>query len=255
MTVRSADRGCHSDYTAMAANYDRIMLLGQYYSYGAIAEHLAAVDARRLLELGVGTGLVIEHLLLKYRSDYQAVTGVDMTPAMLAIARDRLQFWPQVDLRDQNIVSLDLGRDYDLVFSYGGPCYFVPDDTGSWSMISHIREDAANARGLARVAAHLAPAGRLLLGIQQPHSDYTRPLGDGTTYEQRLCPLPGGFRKQYMLTQDGDDAEPGTILVDQTTDYRVFPDAEALGLLSACGLRPVAQDQHHGTMFREFARA
>jgi SAM-dependent methyltransferase len=250
MTERSDNSGGNGDYTAMAENYDRIMLRGQYYDYEAIARHLAAVAARRLLELGVGTGLIIEHLLLKYGSDYEAVTGVDMTPAMLAIARDRLQLWPQVDLRNQNIISLDLGGAYDLAFSYGGPCYFVPDGDGSWSMISHIRDDAANARGLARVAAHLAPAGSLLLGIQEPHSNYSRELGDGTTYEQRLSPLPGGFRKRYLLTQDGTPAT----LVDQTTDYRVFPYAEALGLLSACGLRPVPQDQHHGPMFREFAQ-
>ena len=253
MTAFSDNSGRDGDYSDMAENYDRIMLLGQYYDYEAIAAHLAAVAARRLLELGVGTGLIIEHLLLKYRSDYDAVTGVDITPAMMAIARGRLQPWPQVDLRDQNIISLDLGAAYDLAFSYGGPCYWVPDGAGSWSLISHIRDDAANARGLARVAAHLAPAGRLLLGIQAPHSNYSRELGDGTTYEQRLSPLPGGFRKRYLLTQDGDGGTPRT-LVDQTLDYRVFPYPEALGLLSAAGLRPVPRDQHHGPMFLEFAR-
>jgi spermidine synthase len=62
------------DYSAMAEYYDDIMLLGRYFDYAAVAEHVAAVtDARRVLELGVGTGLVVEHLL-KYRSDYDAVT-------------------------------------------------------------------------------------------------------------------------------------------------------------------------------------
>ena len=252
MTAWSDISGSNGDYSPMAKNYDNIMLRGQYYDYEAIAEHLAAVDAPRILELGVGTGLIPYYLLLKYRSDYDAVTGVDITSAMLAIARDRLQPWPQVDLRQQNIVSLDLGGTYDIAFSYGGPCYFVPDGGGSWFLISHIRDDEANARGLGRIAAHLAPAGRLLLGIQSPHKDYERGLGDGTTYKQRLTPLAGGFRKQYLLTRD--DAPGDEPLVDMITDYRVYSFAEALGLLSAGGLRPVTRDQHHGPMFLEFAR-
>jgi SAM-dependent methyltransferase len=240
------------DYSAMAAHYDDIMLLGAYYDYAAVAEHLAAVaDAQRILEVGVGTGLVIEHLL-KYRSDYDAITGIDLTPSMLAIARERLQFCPQVDLHEQNVVQLDLGgRAYDLAFSYGGPWYFVPD-AKSWAMISHIRDDEDNARGLERVAAHLVPGGRLLLGIQGPHSDYSRELEDDTTYEQRLSPLPGGFQKRYLLTRDGGD---GTPLVDQITDYRVYTYQEALGLLAGCGLSLAAREQHHGPKFLEFVLA
>jgi SAM-dependent methyltransferase len=239
------------DYTRMAPHYDDIMLLGRYYDYAAIAEHLAAVYARRILELGVGTGLVLEHLL-KYAPDYEVVTGVDLTPAMLAIAAERLQSCPQVDLHEQDVTELDLPRqDYDLAFSYGGVWYFVPDG-GSWAMVSHLRDDEANARGLERVAAHLAPGGRLLLGIQAPHSDYECSLGDGTTYGQRIFPLPGGFRKQYRLVRDGAAGPP---LVDQVLDYRVYPFPEALRLLAACGLTAAAAGQRHGPVFLEFARA
>jgi SAM-dependent methyltransferase len=235
----------------MAAHYDDIMVLGQYYDYPAIAEHLAAVrDVHQVLEVGVGTGLVVEHLL-KYRYDYAAVTGIDITAGMLAIARERLQFYPQVDLQEQNVVHLDLsGRAYDLAFSYGGTWYFVPDGH-SYAMVSHIRDDQDNARGLERVAAHLAPGGRLLLGIQDPHSCYSRGLGNGTTYTQRLYPLDGGFRKEYLLTDDGAAGAP---LVHQVTDYRVYSFQEALDLLSGCGLRPVPEERRHGAKFLEFAQ-
>jgi SAM-dependent methyltransferase len=239
------------DYSAMAAHYDDIMLLGQYYDYQAVAEHVAAVtDARQVLEVGVGTGLVLEHLL-KYRSDYDAVTGVDITSDMLAIARERLQFFPEVDLHEQNVVHLDLGgRAYDLAFSYGGTWYFVPD-RDSYAMVSHIRDDQDNARGFERVAAHLARGGRLLLGIQDPHSGYSRNLGNGTTYTQRLFPLNGGFRKEYLLTQDSAAGAP---MVHQVTDYRVYAFQEALDLLSGCGLRPVPAERHHGPKFLEFVQ-
>jgi SAM-dependent methyltransferase len=244
--------GFYMDYSAMAAHYDDIMVLGQYYDYPAIAEHLAAVtDVSQVLEVGIGTGLVVEHLL-KYRSDYDAVTGVDITSGMLAIARERLQFFPQVDLHEQNVVDLDLGgRAYDLAFSYGGIWYFVPDGD-SYAMVSHIRDDQGNARGLERVAAHLAQGGRLLLGIQDPHSGYSRSLGDGTTYTQRLFPLDGGFRKEYLLTEDGAAGAP---MVHQVTDYRVYAFQEALDLLSGCGLRAAPGQRRHGSKFLEFAQA
>jgi SAM-dependent methyltransferase len=240
------------NYSAMAGHYDDIMLLGRYYDYSAVAQHLAAMsDVRRVLEVGVGTGLVVEHLL-RCRSDYDAVTGVDLTPGMLAIARERLQSHPQVDLQEQNVVQLDLGgRDYDLAFSYGGVWYFVPDGE-SYALISHIRDDDANARGMARVAAHLAPGGRFLLGIQSPHSNYSRDLGDGTTYTQRLSALEGGFRKEYLLTRDGAGAVP---LVHQVTDYRVYPFAEALDLLAGCGLRHIAPTSGAESTFLAFASA
>lgn len=239
------------DYSAMAAHYDDIMLLGEYYDFCAVAEHLADVgDVRKVLEVGVGTGLVLEHLL-KFRSDYDMVTGVDITSDMLDIARERLQFQPQVDLHEQNVVDLDLHvRTYDLAFSYGGTWYFVPDGD-SFTMVSHIRDDLGNARGFERVAAHLAPGGRLLLGIQNPHFDYSRRLSNGTTYAQRLSPLEGGFRKEYVLTRDGT---AGTPLVHQVTDYRAFTFQEAVDLLLSCGLRRVAGERGHGSKFLQFAR-
>jgi len=240
------------DYSAMAAHYDDIMVLGKYYDYPAIAEHLAAVtDARQVLEVGVGTGLVVEHLL-KFRSDYDGVTGIDITPVMLDIARERLQYFPQVDLHEQDVAQLDLGgRQYDIAFSYGGTWYFVPDGD-SYAMVSHIRDDQGNACGLERVAAHLARGGRLLLGIQDPHSCYSRSLGNGTTYTQQLFPLGGGFRKEYVLTRDGADGAP---MVYQVTDYRVYSFQEALDLLSRSGLRPVTAEQRHDPKFLEFAQA
>jgi SAM-dependent methyltransferase len=238
------------DYTPMAGHYDKIMLSG-YYDYPAIADHVAAVPGvRRVLEVGVGTGLVVEHLLQR-RADYEAVAGIDITPGMLEIARRRLRPYPQVQLDQRDVIQLGAdGSAYDLAYSYGGVWYFVPDGD-SWMMVSHIRGDDANAVGLERVAACLVPGGRLLLGVQQPHSAYSRGLGDGTTYTQRLYPLEGGFRKEYLLTRDGAEGEP---LVYQVTDYRTYPYEESLGLLAACGLKPADAGDRHGPMFLEFTR-
>lgn len=110
--------------------------------------------------------------LPRYRSDYDAVTGVDITANMLDIARELV---PEGD-------------------------FYV--------LVSHITDDQGNARGFERVAAHLTQERRLLLGIQDRHSGYSRSLGNGTTYTQRLLPLNGGFRKEYLLIEDGAAEAP-----------------------------------------------
>jgi hypothetical protein len=152
----------------------------------------------------------------------------------------------------QDVTELDLeGGRYDLASSYGGVWYFVPDGD-SHAMISHIRDDGLNLRGLRRVADHLRPAGRFLLGIQGAHSAYSRTLSTGAIYEQQLAPLKGGFRKRYLLTRPGS---PGQPVVDQVTDYRVYPWEQAVGMLAQCGLTLLPPEQHHGPLFLEFTRA
>jgi SAM-dependent methyltransferase len=238
------------DYTPMAALYD--LFMPKYYNYPEVAAHLAAISyppgiAPRIAELGIGTGRVVKELL-RLRWDYAVITGVDFTHDMLALAAERLG--SGVELVEQNVTELDLGgQEYDVIWSYGGPWYLVPEG-GGHAMISHIRDDAGHSASLERAAAHLAPGGRLLLGIQAPHEPYTRDLGD-ITYRQDIEPLPdgfpGGFRKTYILTDNGT----GERLFRQITDYREYPPDEAFGLLAACGLQPAPP---HGPMFAEFIR-
>jgi SAM-dependent methyltransferase len=214
------------DYTGMSAYYDLIMTSG-YYDYDAIVDVLAGIDsAHTVLEIGAGTGLILERLAAR-RPEWE-ITGIDLTQAMLDIAVERLAGLPQVTMHLQNVVALCLDRRYDLAFSYGGVWYFVRDENG-FSMVSHIRDEQANRRGLKRLAAHVPTGGALLLGIQSPHEDYTRPVAHGLEYTQRITPIPDGFRKDYSLADDG------RIVMEQTTDYRTYSFEDALDLLDKCG--------------------
>jgi methyltransferase family protein len=234
-----------ADYTQMSDHYDLIMTSG-YYDYEAIAADIAGRSGPcRVLEIGAGTGLILERLVSR-RPDLM-LAGVDLTAAMLDIARPRLRGFPQVTLHRQDVVALELGQTFDLAFSYGGVWYFVPADDGEFSLISHIRDDEENGRGLARVAAHLEPDGRLLLGVQAPHVDYAGPVANGMEYAQRITPIPGGFRKQYRLT------DAGSPVMAQTTEYRVYGFSDAMQLMKDCGFeyRPVAGP----SLFLEFGRS
>jgi SAM-dependent methyltransferase len=236
-----------SDYTQMSPYYDLIMTSG-YYDYDAIVDELISHDdARRILEIGTGTGLILERLAA--RSTEAEIVGVDLTPAMLEIAARRLKQFPQVRVHLQNIITLSLDRQFDLAFSYGGVWYFVPDDDGTGlSMISHLHSQQDNLEGFRHVAAQLPPGAVLLLGIQAPHTNYSRPVDNGMEYAQQISPLPDGFRKHYSLTDQGQ------VVMEQITDYRVYPLAEAIRLLEKCGFEYVDRRGPGTGLFVEFSK-
>ena len=237
-----------ADYTEMSTYYDLIMTSG-YYDYDAIVADLTLFpQARTVLEIGCGTGLILERLA--DRRPEVEISGVDLTRAMLDIAEVRLAPHDQVSTHEQNIVDLTLERQYDLAFSYGGVWYFVRGPgADDFTLVSHIRDADENRRGLERLAAHLPAGGTLLLGIQDPHSDYARPVIGGLEYAQRITPIDKGFRKQYTLA-----AADRTIVMDQTTDYRTYTFEEAIELLDKCGFEYRARSGAGASMFQEFRK-
>jgi SAM-dependent methyltransferase len=231
------------DYTSMSAYYDLIMTSG-YYDYDAIVDILAGVEsARAVLEVGAGTGLILERLAAR-RPQWE-FAGVDLTQAMLDIAVERLAGLPQITMHLQDVVTLRLDQMFDLAYSYGGVWYFVPDGT-AFSMVSHIREERANQEAFRRLAAHLSTGGTFLLGVQSPHTAYTSPVANGFEYAQRITPIPDGFRKDYSLADDG------RIVMEQTIDYRTYAYEDALDLLDKCGFEYKADVDAQAPLFLEF---
>jgi SAM-dependent methyltransferase len=98
--------------------------------------------ATTLLDVACGTGAHLAEL----RRWYQ-VEGADLSPAMLAVARDRL---PGIQLHEADMRTLDLGRTFDVVI-----CLF--------SSIGYVTDPAAMRSAVARLAAHVAPGGILIL--------------------------------------------------------------------------------------------
>lgn len=233
------------DYTSMSAYYDLIMTSG-YYDYDAIVDVLAGVEsARVVLEVGAGTGLILERLAAR-RPQWQ-LAGVDLTQAMLDIAVERLAGLAQITMHLQDVVTLRLDQRFDLAYSYGGVWYFVPDGT-AFSMVSHIREERANQEAFRRLAAHVSTGGTLLLGVQPPHTAYTSPVANGFEYAQQITPIPDGFRKDYSLTDDG------RIVMKQTIDYRTYAYEDALDLLDTCGFEYKADLDVQAPLFLEFTK-
>ena len=77
-----------------AASYDKQIAFFEKIQFSGGREWLGAHAQGRILEVAIGTGLNLPH----YRVD-ASVTGIELSPAMLAIAQRR---------------AADLGRDVDL---------------------------------------------------------------------------------------------------------------------------------------------
>jgi SAM-dependent methyltransferase len=215
------------DYTNMSAYYDVIMTSG-YYDYEKIVQSiLRDGDFGNVLEIGCGTGLILEELA-KQRPK-AAITGMDLTEAMLAIARKRLHPYSNVSLTRQNIMQFDLEQQYELAFSYGGVWYFVIDGDKEPVLISHLPQDADNHQGFAHLGKHISRGGKLLLGVQGPHFDYERVISNGMKYSQKILPGEHGFTKHYYLAD-----ETKTVMA-QTIEYRTYSFADARRLMSAYG--------------------
>jgi SAM-dependent methyltransferase len=134
------------EYTPRPELYDLEYAFKDYPAETArIAELVRArnPDARTLLDVACGTGKHLELL----RAHFVEVEGIDLDERMLAVARGRL---PNVPLHHGDMRTFDLGRRFDVV-----TCLF--------SSIGFVRDLDGLGAAAARLAAHVAPGGVVLV--------------------------------------------------------------------------------------------
>jgi tRNA (cmo5U34)-methyltransferase len=132
--------------------------------YDRVQDELAratdGIDARRVLELGTGSGVTARRVL--ERHPHAQLTGVDSSEHMLAAAE-----LPGADLRLQDLRDPLPEGPFDLVFS---------------ALAVHHLEAPEKADLIARVAAALAPGGRFVLAdvvVPDDPADVVTPLDPG----------------------------------------------------------------------------
>jgi SAM-dependent methyltransferase len=135
-------------YEKSARIYDLLYVGTGIKDYHAETDQLRRIidesspRAKALLDVACGTGAHLAELRQWYE-----VEGADLSPAMLAVARERL---PGVRLHEADMRTLDLGRSFDAVI-----CLF--------SSIGYVTDPAEMRLAVGRLAAHLAPGGVLIL--------------------------------------------------------------------------------------------
>jgi tRNA (cmo5U34)-methyltransferase len=140
------------------------MVRGEVVDYDRLQDEVAraaeGVAARRMLELGTGTGITSRRVLAVHPEAH--LTGVDSSEVMLAAAD-----LPGADLRLQDLREALPDGPFDLVFS---------------SLAVHHLDAPAKAALFARVAAALAPGGRFVLAdviVPEDPADVDIPLDYG----------------------------------------------------------------------------
>jgi tRNA (cmo5U34)-methyltransferase len=133
-------------------DYDRVQ--------DELARATEGVQARRVLELGTGTGVTSRRVLERHPS--AELTGVDSSEQMLAVAD-----LPGADLRLQDLRDELPEGPFDLVFS---------------ALAIHHLDGPGKADLFARVAAVLAPGGRFVMAdviVPEDPADIVTPLDAG----------------------------------------------------------------------------
>jgi SAM-dependent methyltransferase len=138
-----SDRGADYDGRFQRLEQEGVYLHGE----ADLVWSLSADGRRSVLDAGCGTGRVAVELARRGAT----VTGVDLDPTMLAVARSKPGpiEWIEADLADPD---LDLGRRYDVVVAAGNVMIFLTPGT--------------EGRTVTTMARHLVPGGLLVAGFQ-----------------------------------------------------------------------------------------
>jgi SAM-dependent methyltransferase len=192
--------------------------------------NFAELSGGKILELACGSGRV----LLPLAQDGYAVTGVDTSAAMLAIARDRLQesgLSSRVTLLQQDVSALNLGQKFRLAFIALGS-------------FGHIATRKTQQLTLAAVRAHLSPGGTFIVDISNADARYMEGLGshilhqgtwrrdDGTLLTHFVSPTSATDSHLLELTHFYDQhSQGGTVQRTTVTTYLYLFERSEIELL------------------------
>ena len=225
-------------YEAMAPVYDDFT--AHHDNEFWIAELLKVLErhglgGRRLLDVGCGTGKSFMPML----SRGWQVTACDISPAMLALAREKAGEAVRLEVAD--MLELPRFGQFDLVWAL--------DDA-----VNYLLSGAELERALASMRENLAPHGLLLFDLNTLHA--YRTFGAATEVVER------GGRRLVWRGQASANMEPGSLWESQlevmpdeegasaeetatlTHRQRHFPEAEVRTALESAGLKCIAVYGH-----------
>jgi SAM-dependent methyltransferase len=172
------------DFDRYAPFYDRD--LDGFADDVQMVEQFALRTGSPILDLGCGTGRLLVPLA---REGYQ-LTGVDISAAMLDVARGNLAtagVGEQVCLVQQDMRHLDLGQTYRLIVC-------------ALSSFAHLLTQEDQRTALTRVREHLCPGGLLVLDMFNPD-----------------LPGTGAAEGQVVLDKSWTDPDSGRLVLKFVT--------------------------------------
>jgi ubiquinone/menaquinone biosynthesis C-methylase UbiE len=150
-------------------SYDREMALFDRLLFADSRDWVCSRAVGDVLEVAVGTGLNLAH----YPPDVR-LTGIDISPAMLHIARNRASgLSGEIDLRVGDAEHLDFpDASFDTVVCTFSLCA-IPDESGAVAEMQRVLRPG----GLLLLADHVSSSARLARGVQRLLEIVTVPMG------------------------------------------------------------------------------
>lgn len=169
-------------YDMLSDDYDNMVEKTRNYSHvGETLSHLIG-DRQTLLEVGVGTGLVIG-ALLNINSSYE-IWGIDNHQPLLDQAQAKFETANNVHLHLQDVLNLSLPQKFEVAYSRGGASMFINTPDGCW-FASHLSGREQNLKALRLIAEHLQEGGLFIINADQ-YRNYDNDLGDGIVHHRRI---------------------------------------------------------------------
>ena len=180
-----------------------------------------------------GTGLLARELL-ELDSSYH-FTGVDFSPSMLEIAKERLP--SRASLIECDVAEMNLGRTFDVALSSGGTWVIIQSDK-ELLLGTHLLNREKDFKGLQNVADHLDAGGLLLLSVQKPHEDRDIDLVDGIVYSQRVVGR-NGTSDHYFIEKGYSFKRNGQLLAEDTLTLGFYKQTVFPEMLADAGFSPL----------------
>ncbi|AOX03536.1 hypothetical protein BJP34_32565 [Moorena producens PAL-8-15-08-1] len=222
-------------YTELAKYYDNFMTSG-YYDYQDYATSLQEIlgERRKILDMGLGTGLLTEQMLLL--ENYH-ITGIDFSPAMLAQAEVRLKD-TSVRLVCADIEDYEISETFEAVISTGGVLSIsYREKEKQYRLYSYCSNKDAQIRLLNKLYDLLDKDGILCISIQGEHTNYEMPIKDGIVYAQKTNFGEQSLQKTYKFSENGK------ILSQQQVRLLFFDEIEYLSMFATAGFSLVGQER------------
>ncbi|MEL7090972.1 MAG: methyltransferase domain-containing protein [Pseudomonadota bacterium] len=164
-----------------------------------LARFTAALPAgAHVLDLGCGTG---DPIARWFMAEGFRVTGMDFSPEMLRIARER---WPDGDWREADMRDFEAPERFDGIIG--------------WNSFFHLPA-AEQPDCIARMARHLAPKGVLMLTVGDAEGPVDGTVGTERVFHDSLSPAAyatvleqNGLRLTGFLAED-PETQSHTILM------------------------------------------
>ena len=230
----SATARNQNEYIELAQFYDLLMEAG-YYDYQAFVNSLALILGNRtkILDVGIGTGLLTEQML---QFQNYAITGVDFSEEMLVKARHRLSDY------DINLLHLDI-RDYpenesfQAIISSGGAICISHQDDEQYRLYSYCDDKLDHIRLLRKLYNLLDDDGLLIISIQGEHKDYSKAISEDITYSQEINHSGDYMTKWYTFSNEEN------VLARQSVKLVFFDQIEIINSFTEVGFKSLGVDR------------